>query len=555
MNFNQEGFRGAEFSIEKSSDTFRVITLGGSTMVGAETTNDSTIPVILQKLIEKEKIGQKVEIINAGISGGNSSSEYSLIESKLKNYDPDLIIVYDGWNDISADYPVLLTKDYWKGMCDAGEYYGFDVIITLQPIAGFGDKMLTTQERINALTGQDHNGFQLIQGISTYDWYAKELKTIDTKQCKTFDLRGIFDDVLGSVYWDQGHTLHTGNLIVAEKFFEIIMGEVDPKYNVDKKFTKIISKYNTIPMLSYLLEKLDVDETTFDNPMKNTMEVGNKKGKYFQLKKEFLNISDILVGKDLRKTNLVEFDLSGKDLTGANLSGQDLRNVDLTNAIIRDANLSNTNLEGKNFSGMDLRGINFSYANMRDVDLTNAIISKGVQIYGDCLDNDQTLSLIKNFSCVSEQVAKNESIRTNFSNADLTNAKFGNSDMAQDVMFTDFSNAILNNIEIDKIKFSSSKFHNAEFNDVTAKAMVIVASDFDGVEMNNLVVETFWVHDVSIIDSTFTNGEIKYGFFYDVDLTNSDLEYTKIDNNEDFEMYKQEGFKNNFDCLNNTICN
>ena len=38
--------------------------------------------------------------------------------------------------------------------------------------------------------------------------------------CNVIDLRGIFDDVSGPIYWDQGHISDTGNLILAEKFHE-----------------------------------------------------------------------------------------------------------------------------------------------------------------------------------------------------------------------------------------------------------------------------------------------------------------------------------------------
>ena len=107
LNFNSHGFRGVEFSSEKSSDVYRIFMIGGSTMLGAETTNDTTIPSILQKLFDTQFSDKKVEVINAGISGGNTITELSLIKSKIINYNPDLVIMYDGWNDISADYRVL----------------------------------------------------------------------------------------------------------------------------------------------------------------------------------------------------------------------------------------------------------------------------------------------------------------------------------------------------------------------------------------------------------------------------------------------------------------
>ena len=46
------------------------------------------------------KPNQKIEVINAGISGATSLSEIKLIKERLIKFSPDLIIAYDGFNDI-----------------------------------------------------------------------------------------------------------------------------------------------------------------------------------------------------------------------------------------------------------------------------------------------------------------------------------------------------------------------------------------------------------------------------------------------------------------------
>ena len=86
---------------------------------------------------------------------------------------PDLIIIYDGWNDLKADYAVNKIKDNWQTMCELGMKNDFELIIALQPIAGFGNKKLTQQEAVNSFTGEDHNGFQLISAKSTYDYMGR----------------------------------------------------------------------------------------------------------------------------------------------------------------------------------------------------------------------------------------------------------------------------------------------------------------------------------------------------------------------------------------------
>ena len=282
-------------------------------MEGSGVTEDSRIPQIMQKMFDSRDLDLKVEVINAGVSGANTISEYKLISEKIVNYEPDLIMMYDGWNDLSADYPVDETIFNMEDICLDAFIRNFDVVFTLQPIAGFGNKILTEQEKINSLTGENHNGFQLIQGKSTYEWLAREMQSLsnDAKRelgqgvCESYDLRGSFDDVNGAVYWDQGHVLHAGNLIIAEKFFEISMKKIEPGFASDGKFRKIISDYNSIPIATYLFEKLGISDETFQTKFRDIKTIPGEQGNFFGLKAKFNgNVEEIFVGKDLKNDNL-----------------------------------------------------------------------------------------------------------------------------------------------------------------------------------------------------------------------------------------------------------
>jgi hypothetical protein len=44
--------------------------------------------------------GQRIEFINAGVAGYNSVQEYLYFASDLLRFKPDLVVAYDGWNDI-----------------------------------------------------------------------------------------------------------------------------------------------------------------------------------------------------------------------------------------------------------------------------------------------------------------------------------------------------------------------------------------------------------------------------------------------------------------------
>ena len=558
LSFNSHGFRGVEFSSEKPSDVYRIFMIGGSTMLGAETTNNTTIPSIVQKMFDEKNLDFKIEVINAGIAGGNTISELALIKSKIINYNPDLIIMYDGWNDISADYTVNDTISKWAQVCGLGNENNFDVIIALQPIAGFGNKSLTIQEKINSLTGEDHNGFQLIQGKSTYEWLARQMQKLNLDAemqlgkgvCETHDLRSIFDDVNGAIYWDQGHILHAGNFILAEKFFELSMKKIDSSFISEQKVTQIISDYNSIPILTYLFNEIGISNETFQNELRNVKDKDEgEKGKFFKLKNEFGDISNSFVGKDLRNTNLNNFKFVGQDLTGINLSGHDLRNIDFTNAIIRGSNLSNTDLRGVDMSEMDLRGINFSDANLKDVDFTDAIFSKTIQVSGDCNDENPIIDLIKNFKCISV-VVENEGIRTDFRNADLTNAKFANkkTDENQILYFLDFTNANLTNVNLDSLHLFGNNFTNAKLNGISGNQIFILESDFTNSEMKNFEISNAWFQSSSFYNADMRNGNFNSITFIDLDFSETNFQGTE------FALLNEIG-DNDYSCKNNVICN
>ena len=550
-NFNSHGFRGAEFLTIKPPDTYRIFMVGGSTMFGAgESSDDTTIPGILQKIFDLDNsITQKIEVINAGISGGNSHSEFELLIN-LNNFQPDLVIVYDGWNDLKANYAVEGIANHWDTMCFVSNQNNFDIILTIQPIAGFGNKKLTQQENVNSLTGEDHYGFQLITTKSTYDYMGREMLSLQDN-CNVVDLRGVFDDITGQIYWDQGHVSDTGNLILAEKFYEITNELIFNKKLTESKFHNIISKYNSPATTSYLLSKIGID-VDYDQIEKKDLVVKSKKdGKYFYLKNQLGGSGKILVGKDLSKTDLSKINLTGQKLSGANLSGQDLRKIDFTGTILRSANLSFTNLSGQDLSGKDLQGVNFRNANLENVDLSNVITQRVIQ-YLDCPPSFQHLdepygSLASINKCL-DIVYQNEAIRTNFSDANLRGVTM-NFSKNSFMMYVDFSGADLTGIELLNIGFDNCKFIGTKLNDSKMTATQFFRVDFSNAELNNSqFTKTPFFQNVSFHNAKITNGYFEKPIFIDTDFSNADLNDTVVD--EQIMIGD-----NDLTCENNQICN
>ena len=245
ITINSMGFRGTEFSEVKPPSEYRIFMVGGSTMFGAGATSDeTTIPGYVQQFLNENNPKFDVDVINAGIQGADSNTELKLIEQKLIKFSPDLTIIYDGWNDLRASNTPIKLKENWELMCELGKENNFDIIIALQPMAGFGNKNLTKQELKYVEDGLDYNKNPLIESFSTYQDYANYLQEV--KMCtKVIDLRGIFDAEVGPIYWDEAHVSDKGNSIVAKSLVNTIF--------------PIISKNHELNTFEY---KKDVEETS-----------------------------------------------------------------------------------------------------------------------------------------------------------------------------------------------------------------------------------------------------------------------------------------------------
>lgn len=100
---NSLGFRNDEFPLEKPDGVYRIVALGGSSTYDVSIKDNSEIfTAQLEKLL-KEKYGYtKVQVINAGVPGYNSWEMLANLEFRVLDLDPDLVIIYEGTNDVHA---------------------------------------------------------------------------------------------------------------------------------------------------------------------------------------------------------------------------------------------------------------------------------------------------------------------------------------------------------------------------------------------------------------------------------------------------------------------
>ena len=100
---NSLGYRNDEFSLEKPDNVFRIVALGGSSTYDVSIKNNAnTFTAQLEKLLIEEYGYTNVQVVNAGVPGFNSWEILVNLEFRVLDLDPDLVIIYEGTNDVHA---------------------------------------------------------------------------------------------------------------------------------------------------------------------------------------------------------------------------------------------------------------------------------------------------------------------------------------------------------------------------------------------------------------------------------------------------------------------
>lgn len=104
LHVNSHGFRGDELVTPKPAGTFRIFFLGGSTVFCETDPFEKTHARILERLLQEHYPERKIELQNAGYPW--YTSEHSLINYlfKIKDLQPDLILVWHGINDLCRSF-------------------------------------------------------------------------------------------------------------------------------------------------------------------------------------------------------------------------------------------------------------------------------------------------------------------------------------------------------------------------------------------------------------------------------------------------------------------
>jgi hypothetical protein len=106
---NSHGLRGPETTYEKPPNTFRILNLGDSLVMGWGVREEETYGRRLEELLNDQDVGNKrFEVINAGVPGWNLENSLAYLQAEGLKYEPDLIMLgISTSNDINGKSALL----------------------------------------------------------------------------------------------------------------------------------------------------------------------------------------------------------------------------------------------------------------------------------------------------------------------------------------------------------------------------------------------------------------------------------------------------------------
>ena len=104
IRINSFGFRSPEITKKKPAHLLRIAFLGGSTtFCGEVSSNAMTWPALVWRAIHEHWPALDLDYINAGVPGYTIRSLLPALEKRVAQFKPDIIVIYEATNDLSAN--------------------------------------------------------------------------------------------------------------------------------------------------------------------------------------------------------------------------------------------------------------------------------------------------------------------------------------------------------------------------------------------------------------------------------------------------------------------
>ena len=98
VSVNQRGLRGAEIAAQAPQGVRRVVVVGDSSVYGHGVSDSETFASQLQ-----DRLGDQFEVINAGVPGYSTEQSMNLLNLRVWDLSPDLLVIGSLWSDNNFD--------------------------------------------------------------------------------------------------------------------------------------------------------------------------------------------------------------------------------------------------------------------------------------------------------------------------------------------------------------------------------------------------------------------------------------------------------------------
>jgi len=529
ININSHGFRGTEVSIQKPENTFRIFGLGGSTMMGSGSPSDvTTITGFLQNEFDNLNLQYNIEVINAGISGAWSQTEINLIKTKLLKFNPDLFIIYDGWNDSTDDSGWTENNDNageiiskwvnrWTEICNIGKENNFKTVIFIQPMLGTSDRTLSEQEF--SIYQEVKNG----NVLKRLEFIASGLDELQSVCNGTADLRHAFDGINAPIYWDSGHMANTGNKIISKKMFQVVYPLIDdseiPISSSDvlsdvseSEVTSVTTKDSIVKLKRFILQN-------YKTPLLiNQLFIGTQEQ---LVTPQNVNGEDVKTISDIDFSNLSNIDFSKGYFPNADFSNKNLSKSNFSGAYLKNSNFKNSELLGTKFLSANMRGANLSFAQLERADFRNS---------------DMVAAVLNNSNLKY----------ANFDGAYLYNVNFRESDLSYvdlsfaDINGVDFQGADMEFVNLEghdlrrnflmNTNLSNANLQGAYIDINFMQNAILVGANFSGATFTTKDFSGWNLSAVNFSSAALFNSDFSNSNLDGIDFSNSDLSNANFEN-------------------------
>lgn len=100
LHINSDNFRYDELTENKPDNIYRIFIVGGSTVLDKDRSYEKNLVKQIENMLQDYYPNKKIQVINAGYERYTSQHSLILYETKISDFNPDLIVVWQGFNDL-----------------------------------------------------------------------------------------------------------------------------------------------------------------------------------------------------------------------------------------------------------------------------------------------------------------------------------------------------------------------------------------------------------------------------------------------------------------------